>query len=58
MGWLERQYPDMSPVVEYLDGHGFDGMQVGINSTYGDAVYVYSLEERFPRARRIRCRER
>ena len=47
---LERQYPDMTPVVEFFARHGFDGMRVGINSSYGDAVYLYELGPRFPGA--------
>ena len=50
MRWLERQYPDMTPVIEFLRTAGFDGMAVGINSSYGDAVYVYELGDRFPNA--------
>ncbi len=50
MRWLERQYPDMTPVVEFFTQNGFDGMRVGINSSYGDAVYLYSLGDTFPGA--------
>ena len=48
--WLERQYPDVRPVIEFFDEHGFDGMTVAINGWDG-VIYEYALGERFPRAR-------
>jgi hypothetical protein len=49
--WLERQYPDMSPAINYFRENGFDGMMVIIGSDYGDAVYAYTLGNRFKRAK-------
>ncbi|MHC1698489.1 MAG: ArnT family glycosyltransferase [Geobacteraceae bacterium] len=49
--WLQRQYPDLDPVIEYFQKNGRDGMSVVIDSDFGDAVYTYSLENRFPHAR-------
>lgn len=49
--WLQRQYPDLDPVIKYFQNNGRDGMSVVIDSDFGDAVYTYSLKDRFPRAR-------
>jgi hypothetical protein len=49
--WLQRQYPDLDPVLEYFQKNGRDGMSVIIDSDFGDAVYTYTLEDRFPHAR-------
>ncbi|MDP3297443.1 MAG: glycosyltransferase family 39 protein [Thermodesulfovibrionia bacterium] len=49
--WLERQYPNMSEVVDFFKRTGFDGMVVSIDSDYGDAVYTYALKEIYPRAK-------
>lgn len=49
--WLEKQYPDMSPAIDYFRENGFDGMTVIIGSDYGDAVYTYTLGSRFKRAK-------
>jgi hypothetical protein len=53
--WLERQYPDMSPVIGYFKSTGFNGMTVVIDSVYGepDYIYRYSLEDMYPAARFI-----
>lgn len=51
MRWLQGQYPDLAPVIEYFRHDGKDGMTVLIDSDFGDAVYSYSLEKEFPRAR-------
>jgi hypothetical protein len=49
--WLERQYPNMSEVIDFFKRTGFDGMVVSIDSDYGDAVYTYALKEIYPRAK-------
>lgn len=49
--WLQKQYPDLDPVLEYFQKNGRDGMSVVIDSDFGDAVYTYSLEDRFPHAK-------
>ncbi len=53
--WLEKQYPDMSPVVDFYRQKGFDGMTVVIDSVYGepDYIYRYSLENIYPAAQFI-----
>lgn len=48
--WLERQYPDVTPVIEFFEQRGFDGMTVAMNGWDG-VIYEYVLEDRFPRAR-------
>jgi len=47
--WLERQYPDVSPVIEFFDRQGFDGMAVAMNGWDG-VIYEYSLGEKYPNA--------
>jgi hypothetical protein len=47
--WLERQYPDVSPVIEYFDQNGFDGMRVAMNGWDG-VIYEYSLGSKYPTA--------
>jgi hypothetical protein len=47
--WLERQYPDVSPVIEFFDRQGFDGMTVAMNGWDG-VIYEYSLGEKYPDA--------
>lgn len=49
--WLEKQYPDMSPVIMFFKKNGYDGMTVSIDSNYGVAAYEYSLGAYYPRAR-------
>jgi len=48
--WLENQYPDMTPVLEFFEKNGFNGMTVAIDSDYGDAVYTYSLSSVYTNA--------
>ncbi len=48
--WLERQYPDVSPVIEFFDENGFDGMTVAMNGWDG-VIYSYSLGSKYPNAR-------
>lgn len=48
--WLEKQYPDMRPVMAFFNENGFNGMLVTVDSDYGDAVYTYTLGSRFPQA--------
>lgn len=50
--WLEKQYPDFSPVVEFLKEKGFNGMTVATNGFEG-VIYSYSLDEYFPNAEYI-----
>ncbi len=54
--WLERDYPDVSPVIEFFGENGFDGMIVAMNGWDGD-IYRYTLEDRFPRAKWINLRD-
>jgi len=41
--WLERQYPDLNPAVEYFLGNGFSGMTAVVDSDFGDAVYMFTI---------------
>jgi hypothetical protein len=54
--WLERQYPDVTPVIEFFDENGFDGMVVAMNGWDG-VIYEYTLAGRFPRAKWINLRD-
>lgn len=54
--WLERQYPDVTPVIEYFGDKGFDGMVVAMNGWDG-VIYEYTLGDRFPRARWVNLRD-
>jgi hypothetical protein len=51
--WLEHQFPDITPVVDFFKQKGFDGMGVVIDSEYGnpELLYRYHLEKTYPRAR-------
>lgn len=51
--WLERQFPNLSPVIRFLAKEGFNGMTVVIDSKYGDPqyMYYYSIEDVYPKAR-------
>lgn len=51
--WLEQQFPDITPVVSFFKQKGFDGMEVVIDSTYGEPEYLYRyyFEKTYPRAR-------
>jgi hypothetical protein len=48
--WLEKQHPDVGPVIEYLSNNGFDGMTVATNGWDG-VMYEYALEKKYPGAR-------
>jgi hypothetical protein len=48
--WLERQHPDVTPVIEFFERSGFDGMTVATNGWDG-VLYEYALESRYPHAR-------
>lgn len=48
LNWLERQYPNVDPVIEFFRENGYDGMTV-VSNGYDDAIYRYSLPE-FPNA--------
>jgi len=48
--WLERQYPDVTPVIEFFETKGFDGMTVAFNGWDG-VIYEYVLGDRYPNAR-------
>lgn len=48
--WLEKQHPDVTPVIEFFERNGFDGMTVATNGWDG-VLYEYALESRFPHAR-------
>jgi hypothetical protein len=54
--WLERQYPDVTPIIEFFDENGFDGMVVAMNGWDG-VIYEYTLADRFPRAKWINLRD-
>lgn len=51
--WLQKHFPDVTPVIDFLDRKGFDGMTVAIDSDYGDSdnIYRYSLGRKYPGAR-------
>lgn len=49
--WLEKQYPDMSPIIKFFKEKGFNTMTVAIDSDYGIAVYTYSLDSYYPLSR-------
>ncbi len=48
--WLEKQYPDVTPVIEFFQEKGHDGMTVAMNGWDG-VLYQYALRSRFPNAR-------
>lgn len=50
--WLERHFPNMTPVTGYLEQKGFNGMNVAIESDFGDphVIYRYALGRKFPEA--------
>ncbi|MFZ5907861.1 MAG: ArnT family glycosyltransferase [Nitrospirota bacterium] len=48
--WLEHQYPDMTPVIDFFEKNGYNGMTVTIDSDFGDAVYTYSLSSVYSNA--------
>ncbi|HPX62217.1 MAG TPA: glycosyltransferase family 39 protein [Deltaproteobacteria bacterium] len=48
--WLEKQYPDMRPVMNYIASQGHSNMQLVIDSDFGNATYAYSLAGLFPGA--------
>jgi hypothetical protein len=48
--WLERQYPDVTPLIEFFETKGFDGMTVAFNGWDG-VIYEYVLGDRYPHAR-------
>lgn len=50
LAWLERQYPDVTPVIEFFETKGFDGMTVAFNGWDG-VIYEYVLGDRYPGAR-------
>jgi 4-amino-4-deoxy-L-arabinose transferase-like glycosyltransferase len=54
--WLERQYPNVAPVIEFFEKNGHDGMTVAFNGWDG-IIYEYTLGSRFPAARFINLRE-
>jgi 4-amino-4-deoxy-L-arabinose transferase-like glycosyltransferase len=54
--WLERQYPDVTPVIDFFEKKGFDGMTVAFNGWDG-VIYEYTLGSRFPHARFLNLRE-
>ena len=49
MNWLEKQYPNIDPVIEFFKRNGHDGMTV-VSNGYDDVIYRYSLPE-YPNAR-------
>ncbi|MBN1884323.1 MAG: hypothetical protein JW876_02205 [Candidatus Krumholzibacteriota bacterium] len=49
MRWLERQYPDVTPLIEFFEENGYDGMTVAMNGWDG-VIYTYVFGERYPRA--------
>lgn len=50
--WLERHFPNIAPVTGYLEKKGFNGMNVAIESDFGDpqVIYRYTLGHKFPAA--------
>jgi 4-amino-4-deoxy-L-arabinose transferase-like glycosyltransferase len=49
LNWLEKQYPNVDPVIEFFRNNGHDGMTV-VSNGYDDLIYRYSLPE-YPNAR-------
>ncbi len=47
--WLEKQYPDMRPVLEYFEENGFDGMNVAMN-VWGNSIYTHAFKFQYPNA--------
>ena len=54
--WLERQYPDMDPVIEFFQEKGFDGMTIATNG-WGEVIYTYSLGDKYPNASFVQINE-
>ncbi len=48
--WLERQYPDVTPVIDFFDRKGRDGMTVAFNGWDG-VIYEYVFARKYPHAR-------
>jgi hypothetical protein len=48
LNWLEKQYPNIDPVIEFFKKNGHDGMRV-VSNGYDDLIYRYSLPE-YPNA--------
>jgi hypothetical protein len=48
--WLEKQHPDVTPLIDFFDENGFDGMIVATNGWDG-VMYEYALESKYPSAR-------
>lgn len=46
--WLEKQYPNMTPVIGFFKEKGFNGMTVAVDSDYAVSVYEYSLNSLYP----------
>ena len=51
--WLDHQFPNLTPVMDFFNKSGFDKMKVAIDSDYGnpEVVYQYSLRQKFPQAK-------
>lgn len=49
--WLEKQYPNMNPIVEFFKEKGFNNMDVAVDSDYGVALYIYYLDSYYPSSR-------
>jgi 4-amino-4-deoxy-L-arabinose transferase-like glycosyltransferase len=54
--WLEKQYPNVRPMIEFFDEKGFDGMTVILNGWDSD-IYSYSLNAKYPHARYLHITE-
>ena len=54
--WLEKQYPDVRPMIEFFDREGFDGMKVIMNG-WDSYIYSYSLGSKYPNAEYIHITE-
>jgi hypothetical protein len=50
--WFEKQYPDVTPIIEFFQEEGHDGMTVATNGWDG-VMYQYALQSCFPNARII-----
>ena len=48
LNWLEKQYPNINPVIAFFKQNGHDGMTV-VSNGHDDAIYRYSLPE-YPNA--------
>jgi 4-amino-4-deoxy-L-arabinose transferase-like glycosyltransferase len=51
--WLEKQYPDITPLTKYLERNAKSGMLVAVDSHHGQTLLDYTLSEKLPGAKFI-----